>query len=184
MMHKFYATALVGLVALMVVMPTTASANRTRLKATYSGLYHAVAHKHGNRAPGRNIRKWGVRTDNGVRAASDHELARSIRTLRSMTKPYTRLLTASGTPIPPSGARTLVATSPPLAAIAQCESGGKPNAVSPSGQYRGKYQFDYGTWASVGGQGDPAAAPEAEQDRRAAMLYARSGAAPWPVCGR
>ena len=33
------------------------------------------------------------------------------------------------------------------------------------------------------GTGDPAAAPEAEQDRRAAMLYAQSGPAPWPVCG-
>ena len=70
-----------------------------------------------------------------------------------------------------------------LQAIAQCESGGNPRAIGGGGAYRGKYQFDYGTWASVGGSGDPAAAPEAEQDRRAAMLYARAGAAPWPVCG-
>ncbi len=73
--------------------------------------------------------------------------------------------------------------SPVLAAIAGCESGGDPRAVSADGTYRGKYQFDYGTWASVGGTGDPAAAPEAEQDRRAAILYARAGASPWPVCG-
>ncbi len=71
-----------------------------------------------------------------------------------------------------------------LAGIAVCESGGDPRAVGGGGLYRGKYQFDLGTWASVGGSGDPAAAPEGEQDRRAAMLYARSGAAPWPVCGR
>jgi hypothetical protein len=70
-----------------------------------------------------------------------------------------------------------------LQAIAACESGGNPAAVDASGTYRGKYQFDYGTWASVGGSGDPAAAPEAEQDRRAAILYARAGATPWPVCG-
>lgn len=70
-----------------------------------------------------------------------------------------------------------------LQAIAACESGGDPGAVDPSGTYRGKYQFDLQTWASVGGSGDPASAPEAEQDRRAAMLYARSGATPWPVCG-
>jgi hypothetical protein len=70
-----------------------------------------------------------------------------------------------------------------LARIAQCESGGNPRAVSASGTYRGKYQFDQGTWASLGGVGDPAAAPEAEQDRIAAILYARSGPAPWPVCG-
>ena len=75
------------------------------------------------------------------------------------------------------------AASPQLEAIAACESGGNPSAVGGGGQFRGKYQFTYSTWASVGGSGDPAAAPEAEQDRRAAMLLARSGSSPWPVCG-
>jgi hypothetical protein len=70
-----------------------------------------------------------------------------------------------------------------LDAIGACESGGDPTAVSADGTYRGKYQFDYGTWESVGGSGDPAAASEAEQDYRAALLYAQSGASPWPVCG-
>jgi len=70
-----------------------------------------------------------------------------------------------------------------LAAIAACESGGNPSAVGGGGAYRGKYQFDQQTWASVGGSGDPAAAPEAEQDQRAAMLYAKAGSNPWPVCG-
>jgi len=69
-----------------------------------------------------------------------------------------------------------------LDAIASCESGGNPSAVSADGTYRGKYQFDYGTWASVGGSGDPAAAPEKEQDYRAALLYARGGSSPWPIC--
>jgi hypothetical protein len=70
-----------------------------------------------------------------------------------------------------------------LEAIGACESGGDPTAVSSDGAYRGKYQFDYGTWESVGGSGDPAAAPEAEQDYRAALLYSESGSSPWPVCG-
>ena len=70
-----------------------------------------------------------------------------------------------------------------LDAIAACESGGNPTAVSADGSYRGKYQFDYGTWASVGGSGDPAAASEAEQDYRAALLYASAGSSPWPICG-
>lgn len=70
-----------------------------------------------------------------------------------------------------------------LEAIAACESGGDPTVVSSDGSYRGKYQFDYGTWESVGGHGDPAAAPEEEQDYRAALLYSRSGSSPWPVCG-
>jgi Transglycosylase-like domain len=70
-----------------------------------------------------------------------------------------------------------------LDAIGSCESGGDPAAVSADGSYRGKYQFDYGTWESVGGHGDPAAASEAEQDYRAALLYSQSGSSPWPVCG-
>jgi hypothetical protein len=70
-----------------------------------------------------------------------------------------------------------------LETIASCESGGDPRAVSADGTYRGKYQFDRQTWASMGGEGDPAKAPEAEQDRRAAKLLAASGSSPWPVCG-
>jgi len=70
-----------------------------------------------------------------------------------------------------------------LSSIANCESHGNPTAIGGGGAYRGKYQFSYSAWASVGGKGDPAAAPEAEQDRRAAMLLARSGTSPWPVCG-
>jgi hypothetical protein len=77
-----------------------------------------------------------------------------------------------------------VAVPPHLEAIALCESGGDPRAIGGGGAYRGKYQFSYATWAAVGGSGDPAAAPEAEQDMRAAMLYARSGPGQWPVCGR
>lgn len=70
-----------------------------------------------------------------------------------------------------------------LDSIGACESGGDPTAVSSDGTYRGKYQFDFGTWESVGGSGDPAAASESEQDYRAALLYAQSGSSPWPVCG-
>ena len=70
-----------------------------------------------------------------------------------------------------------------LDAIASCESGGSPTIVDASGTYHGKYQFDVGTWASVGGSGLPSEAPEAEQDYRAALLYSQAGSSPWPVCG-
>ena len=70
------------------------------------------------------------------------------------------------------------------AAVANCESGGNPSAVSSTGKYRGLYQFSTETWRSVGGSGDPAAASAAEQTRRAQMLLARSGAGQWPECGR
>ncbi len=74
-------------------------------------------------------------------------------------------------------------TPAPLQAIAACESGGKPSTDTGNGFY-GKYQFTQETWQSVGGTGNPAHASEAEQDRRAAQLYAQSGPSPWPVCGR
>jgi len=74
-------------------------------------------------------------------------------------------------------------TTTTLASIAACESGSDPTAVSSDGTYRGLYQFDQGTWESVGGDGDPAAASAAEQSYRAALLYSRSGSSPWPVCG-
>lgn len=49
--------------------------------------------------------------------------------------------------------------------------------------YRGAYQFSFSTWRSVGGTGDPADAPPAEQDMRAQMLAARSNPyGQWPVC--
>ncbi|TKJ18779.1 resuscitation-promoting factor [Blastococcus sp. CCUG 61487] len=68
-------------------------------------------------------------------------------------------------------------------ALAACESGGRPNAVSSTGKYRGMYQFSQGTWNSVGGSGDPAAASADEQTYRAQLLYQRSGAGQWPHCG-
>ena len=73
---------------------------------------------------------------------------------------------------------------PQLHSIAECESHGNPRAVSAGGTYRGKYQFSFSTWRSVGGKGDPIDASETEQDRRAAMLYRIGGPGHWPVCGR
>jgi peptidoglycan hydrolase-like protein with peptidoglycan-binding domain len=70
-----------------------------------------------------------------------------------------------------------------LRQIAECESGGNPRAISPGGQYRGKYQFSRETWRNLGGTGDPADAPEWLQDRLALKLYRLSGTAPWPNCG-
>ncbi|WCB96548.1 endolysin [Baekduia alba] len=86
---------------------------------------------------------------------------------------------SAGTTAAPSGDASAT-----LARIAQCESGGDPTAISADGQYRGKYQFTRSTWAQMGGSGDPADAPEAEQDQRAATLLAQQGTTPWPVCGK
>jgi Transglycosylase-like domain len=135
------------------------------VQRTYLNLYDKA--KDRGARPGRNIVLHGVATNGGpVRSATKAELRRSIRVLKRAS-------------VPPA----TVTASPQLEAIAACESGGDPAAVGGGGLYRGKYQFTYGTWQSVGGTGDPAAAPEAEQDRRAAILLSRDGAGQWPVCG-
>jgi len=67
--------------------------------------------------------------------------------------------------------------------IAQCESNGDPQAIGGGGLHRGKYQFTIETWYDMGGVGDPAVAPEREQDRRAAQLLRERGTGPWPICG-
>ncbi|MFG2173380.1 ubiquitin-like domain-containing protein [Streptomyces niveus] len=69
-------------------------------------------------------------------------------------------------------------------ALAACESGGRPDAVDPSGTYGGLYQFDTGTWRSLGGSGRPQDASAGEQTMRAKKLYVQRGASPWPHCGR
>ncbi len=88
---------------------------------------------------------------------------------------------ATGPKAVPASAASGSAT---LDRIAACESGGDPHATSADGRYRGKYQFSRATWRAMGGSGDPAAASEPEQDRRAAALLAAQGTAPWPACGR
>ena len=103
-----------------------------------------------------------------------HELRKSRRELRQAQHATVTAGTA-----PASGA----ATPPHLEAIAACESGGDYSANTGNGFF-GAYQFTQSTWASVGGTGNPAAASPAEQDMRAAMLYAQQGSSPWPVCGQ
>lgn len=117
-------------------------------------------------------------------AATRTELREGLGELRKRIAKAKRAAAEAGATAPESPDAGAVAgvSQGTLEAIAACESGGDPTAVNPAGYY-GKYQFDMGTWASVGGSGNPAEASEAEQDYRAALLYSRSGAAPWPVCG-
>lgn len=84
-------------------------------------------------------------------------------------------------PAPPSNTPSADGLNWP--ALANCESGGNPRSVSSGGTYRGLYQFTMGTWASVGGSGDPIDASSGEQTYRAQILFKREGTSPWPVCG-
>ncbi|NMM30340.1 MAG: DUF348 domain-containing protein [Cellulomonas sp.] len=87
---------------------------------------------------------------------------------------------AAGNPVAAGGS----ADSLNWAALARCESGGNPTIVSSNGLYYGLYQFSVGTWQGVGGAGLPSQASAEEQTSRAQMLYNRSGAGQWPVCGK
>jgi uncharacterized protein YabE (DUF348 family) len=124
--------------------------------------------------PGVRRVTYALRTVNGVK--------QKPRRLRSevIREPRTQVVKVGTAPMPASvrGAGDLN-----WRALAACESGGRSNAVDPSGTHGGLYQFDARTWQSVGGRGRPQDASAAEQTHRAKLLYVRRGASPWPHCG-
>jgi hypothetical protein len=186
-------TPIVALAAI-VAMPATAQAKSDCSRALLKSANHhrsIVVSRHGNRAAGRDIVRYGViRANQHASPARCSEIRRYRNQLIVLhTEPKLRPLivrTAVKPYRPPAGVQTPSVAAPAggtLSAIRQCESGGNYATNTGNGFY-GAYQFTQSTWESVGGSGNPAAASQAEQDRRAAMLYAREGASPWPVCGR
>lgn len=179
---------LVAIVATIVTGVFATSVPASPLKERYSGLYHAVAKKHGSRAPGRNIRRLGVRyrwhskdrqrVHWARRPARERELAQSIRQLRLLLSP---MMVAQPPAQLPGGVQTARA-----GGIAACirvqESTNNYGAVSEGGTYRGAYQFDMATFASAGGRGDPAKASPAEQDAAFARWWPGHHSA-WPRSG-
>ncbi|MFL6115774.1 MAG: ubiquitin-like domain-containing protein [Catenulispora sp.] len=100
---------------------------------------------------------------------------------KTVTKaPVNAVLKVGTKPVPNSVAG---ADSLNWAGLAACESGGNPKSVGGGGLYFGLYQFSPSTWASMGGSGLPSNATPQEQTYRAKLLYVRSGAGQWPVCG-
>jgi hypothetical protein len=182
---RLRAVRIAGAAAAAVALPATSahaadppSPRATALRApiaghlTVAGQMRAAARAYEQRRLMRVADELGKRAE--VRVSRARLRGDSPAALRGRVARLRRELRARrSTPVPAV-----------LQAIAACESGGDPRAIGGGGLYRGKYQFSVETWASVGGSGDPAAAPEAEQDMRAARLYARAGATPWPVCGR
>ena len=67
------------------------------------------------------------------------------------------------------------------AKLAQCESGGNPQANTGNGFY-GMYQFTLETWHSLGGTGYPHEADAATQTAMAKKLQAQAGWGQWPGC--
>jgi hypothetical protein len=166
------AAGAVGLALGTAAQSTVAQADAPGKQGSGAGR---AGRDHGHRGKLHLLDRPSHRFQKSLEAAS-----RKVREERQADRsPGASGATAAGYPSPES----VGVSSATLDGIGSCESGGDPAAVSADGAYRGKYQFDYGTWASVGGSGDPAAAPEAEQDYRAALLYARGGSSPWPICG-
>lgn len=179
MKSKFLAACLAAVFVFVVAAPS-AYADRSDCKASvenaYSANYHAVKHRFGARAPGRNIRLWGT---SPTRRASCGDLLRSTRTLRRFLAPPVPAYHAGDTSS--AHASTWQAGSGYAIPryIVMCESGGNYRARNPSGA-GGAYQIMPGTWSFYGGTGsDPAAAPPAEQDRVAGKIWAAEGSAPW-----
>lgn len=155
------------------------------LEAHYSAEYHAVRHHFGTRAPGRNIRRWGVRQHTGVvRDTRCSELRRSLGQLRRLRRPPGAYLTRTAVAPGQRPAGTLTASV--VASLPDCtwrpESGGDYHAYNASSGAGGKYQMIPSTWRANGGTGSPQNAPPAEQERVAARLYAREGGSPWVNC--
>ncbi|MEU6309833.1 ubiquitin-like domain-containing protein [Streptomyces sp. NPDC047014] len=125
--------------------------------------------------PGARRVTYSLRTVNGVRQKPRPVADEVVR------EPVTQLVRIGTRRLPDSvsGADGL-----DWAALARCESGGRPSATDPSGTYGGLYQFDVRTWQGLGGTGRPQDAPGAEQTYRAKKLYVQRGATPWPHCGR
>lgn len=68
-----------------------------------------------------------------------------------------------------------------LLRLRMCESGGNYGINTGNGFY-GAYQFDAGTWASLGFGGLPSQAAPWIQDTAVAMLWRERGWSPWPGC--
>jgi hypothetical protein len=185
-MRPLFAAAL----AVLVMANPAQAGYRGDLTHAAKQLRHKVVKRHGADAAGRDIIKYGIvfttsAHTKAIRRPKIHELRRYKRQLnRILAPPALPQMTRQVGPPPQAPAGVQSTYSVPPSGIAQCESGGDPTAVSADGQYRGKWQFDQQTWESVGGTGDPAAAPEAVQDKLAGKLYTQRGSAPWPVCGR
>ena len=148
--------------------------------ALYRGVVRVLAAGH----VGSRHRSFALRFVNGHYVGS--RLVSDVVTVRPQTRLVVYGTRARPQPRPVVHRAVVSSSSGGLnwGALAQCESGGNPRAVSGSGTYRGLYQFSFSTWHGVGGSGDPIDASSSEQTYRAQVLYRSSGRGAWPVCGR
>lgn len=112
-------------------------------------------------------------SDNTVRPGR-HRSARRLRKVH--------VVTLAGLAVIGLGLSVGTASADPTAEdwakIRNCESGGNYSINTGNGYY-GAYQFDLGTWHSVGGSGRPDQASPATQDALALALWRSRGWSPW-----
>lgn len=129
--------------------------------------------------------------------AKEAEAQRQAQRARLRAEEEDRRAEANATPGPTTtiSAASMPADVGPTAeqweALRFCESSGNYGAISPTGNYRGAYQFSRVTWDWIAGIYhrrlvglDPAEVAPADQDAMAQSLYDLRGRGQWPVCGR
>lgn len=170
-----------------ICLPATASADKAdcsaKLESSYTAHYNKVAKQHGKRAPGRNIRKYGVLFKKVVFETTCGELRRSNKQLKALLAAPAY---AHSVPVPPAQPPAGVQSDSTVAnggssnpmVDPNCESGGNPQAVDPSGTYWGKYQFDGATWGAYAHGAPYGSSPEWVQDQVAARVPYDA----WPNC--
>jgi len=131
----------------------------------------------------------------GEMAAANHDPVRFLppTTAATIVEPAEAVPVTPTTGRPQRAPRTSRPSAVPVAAgrgcsfagptppdyIRQRESGGDYTARNPSSTASGAWQMLDTTWHAMGGTGSAANASPAEQDCRAAMLWAQSGSSPW-----
>jgi hypothetical protein len=184
--------AVLAVCAAMCAVATAALADPGASASGGASATSEVIVKRGDRGPAvRSIqRQLGLSVDGVFGPVTERAVRRFQRRHDLLADGIVGPITRGALGLKPFSARSVRRTSgrkvripAALRRIAECESGGNPRAISPGGLYRGKYQFSRSTWRNLGGEGDPAAAPEWLQDRLALKLYKLHGSAPWPNCG-
>jgi hypothetical protein len=177
---------LASLAALVPAAPTDHADCSAGLEGAYAKHYRQVAREHGARAPGRNIRHWGVRYwlksshRWRIRDARCSELRESNAQLkRLLVAPQQMVSRAVPPPQPPAG----VSSDRNVASLPECtwkpESGGSYTAYNAASGAYGRYQIIPSTWAAHCSDlgRDPAG-----QERCAVRVYKAQGAGAWVNC--
>lgn len=148
-------TSAAAISAALFVAPAGAAADMAdcppKLEHRYTHSYKKVAKRLGTRAPGRNIRRHGVRFKGATFVTTCGEMRRSRRQLeRLLVRPAYLSVGATRPQQPPAGVKTRSYAPTGLAAcIVHYESGGDPNASN--GSHFGIAQWTYEAWARHGG---------------------------------